>query len=211
MQFDASEPNGASMQPEQQSMIAAMDLPIHTSRLILRPFTRGDVDAVFAYRRREDVARYLFDGQMSRESCAEAVQLRIGQLDLVEEGDRVVLAVERREGGEMIGEISLIWRSAAAQQGEVGYILNPQFHGHGYASEAVRALITLGFERFEMHRIFARCDPRNIPSYRLMERLGMRREAHFRGHALIKGEWAEEFIYAVLADEWQSEPLDQTR
>ena len=183
--------------------MTAPDVPIHTSRLILRPFTRGDVDAVFAYRQREDVARYLFDGEMSRESCAEAVQLRVRQLDLVEEGDRLVLAVERREGGEMIGEISLIWRSAPAQQGEIGYILNPNFHGQGYASEAVGALITLGFRRFALHRIFARCDPRNTASYRLMERLGMRREAHFRGHALVKGAWVDEFIYALLADEWQ--------
>jgi RimJ/RimL family protein N-acetyltransferase len=163
-------------------MSVASDFPIHTIRLVLRPFTRGDVDAVFAYRQREDVARYLFDGEMSRESCAEAVQLRIRQLDLIEEGDRVVLAVERREGG---------------------YILNPKFHGQGYASEAVSALIALGFQRFAMHRICARCDPRNAPSYRLMERLGMRREAHFRGNALVKGAWADELVYAVLADEWR--------
>lgn len=187
-------------------MTVASDIPIHTARLVLRPFTRGDVDAVFAYRQREDVARYLFDGQMSRESCAEAVQLRIRQLDLIEEGDRLVLAVERREGGEMIGEISLIWRNAAAQQGEIGYILNPKFHGQGYAGEAVSALITLGFQRFSMHRICARCDPRNTSSFRLMERLGMRREAHFRGNALVKGVWADELVYAVLADEWQRAP-----
>ena len=52
------------------------DYPIETERLALRPFTRGDVDAVHEYRRREDVAEYLFDPPLSREECAEAVQQR---------------------------------------------------------------------------------------------------------------------------------------
>ena len=69
------------------------DLPLETERLLLRPFTRGDVDAVHAYRRREDVARYLFDAPMTRETCAEAIQARIRQVSLAEENDRITLAV----------------------------------------------------------------------------------------------------------------------
>jgi RimJ/RimL family protein N-acetyltransferase len=177
--------------------------PIETERLRLRPFTRGDVDAVFAYRGREDVCRYLFDEPMSRQTCAEAIQQRIGQLSLEQDGDRIVLAVERKgNGGVPIGEVSLILRSAESRQAEVGYIFHPDFHHQGYATEATRAMIETGFRGAGMHRIYARCDARNESSWRLMERLGMRREAHFRDHALVKGRWDEEFVYAVVEDEW---------
>lgn len=184
-------------------MVFVPEYPIATGRLRLRPFTRGDVDAVFAYRSRADVCRYLFDEPMTRESCAEAVQQRIGQLSLDEEGDRIVLAVEPISGGGLMGEVSLILRGAESRQAEIGYIFHPDSHGHGFATEAARALLDLGFEGAGMHRIYARCDARNTPSWRLMERLGMRREAHLRDHALVKGRWDEEFIYALLESEWR--------
>lgn len=169
---------------------------------MLRPFTRGDLDAVFAYRQREDVARYLVDGPMTRETCAEAVKLRVLQTAVAEEGDRLVLAVARRDGGELIGEISLTWRSIAARQGEVGYILNPDFQHLGYATEAVRAMLGIGFATLDLHRIYARCHPANVASYRLMERLGMRREAHLRENLMVRGHWEDEYVYALLARDW---------
>lgn len=178
--------------------------PIMTERLRLRPFRRGDVDAVYAYRQREDVARYLFDPPMSRETCAEAIQDRISQIAFVAEGDRIVLAAERREDNQLIGEVSLNYRKVEARQAEVGYIFNPDFKGAGYATEAVRALVDFAFNTLGMHRVYGRCDARNTGSFRVMERLGMRREAHFRQHALFKGEWDEELIYAVLEDEWRN-------
>ena len=178
------------------------DLPIETERLRLRPFSRGDVDAVFAYRQRDDVARFLFDEPMSREACAEAVQMRTTQTSWHTEGDKILLAVERKQDHAMIGEVSLILRNEIARQGELGYIFSPDYHGHGYATEAARGLMEVGFEQAGLHRIYARCDARNEASYRLMERLGMRREAHFREHILVKGVWDEELIYALLEDEW---------
>ena len=178
------------------------DYPIRTERLTLRPFTRGDVDAVYAYRRREDVARYLFDVALSREECALAVQQRIGQVALEADGDKIILAVDLNQNGSVVGEVSLILRSADARQGEVGWIFDPEYQGQGYATEASTAILDLGFGPGDLHRISARCDSRNGASWRLMERLGMRREAHFREHALFKGEWDEEFVYAMLRREW---------
>jgi len=178
--------------------------PIETERLRLRPFNRGDADAVFAYRKREDVARYLFDGPMTYETATEVVRLRAGQSTLASEGDKIFLAVELREPHVMIGEVSLIWRDAANRQGEIGYIFNPAHHGNGYATEAARALLELGFEGLGLHRIHARCAAANTASWRVMERLGMRREAHFREHIFVKGAWDEELIYAILEHEWRA-------
>lgn len=183
-------------------MVFVPAYPIETERLRLRPFSRGDVDAVYAYRSREDVCRFLFDEPMSRQTCAETIQARIGQLGFEDEGDRIVLAVERKADNELIGEISLIWRNVESRQAEIGYIFNPVAHGNGFATEAARALIGVGFAGAGMHRIYARCHAHNTPSARLMERLGMRREAHFRDHVLVKGRWDEEFIYAVTENEW---------
>ncbi len=178
------------------------DYPLTTERLRLRPFTRGDVDAVFAYRGREDVALYLFDAPLSREECALAIQQRTNQFQLEKEDDRIILAVETLDGGALVGEVSLIWRSVEARQGELGWIFHPDHQGRGYASEASARLLDLAFELADLHRVYARCDARNDGSWRLMERLGMRREAHFREHGLFKGGWDEEFYYAILRREW---------
>ncbi len=152
------------------------DYPLMTPRLRLRPFSRGDVDAVYDYRRREDVARFLFDEAFTRVECAEAIQHRIGQVGFATEGDKIVLAAECKEHGDVIGEVSLIWRSAPEMQGEIGYIFHPKVHGQGLATEAAARMLKLGFEGFNLHRIMARCDARNLASARVMERIGMRRE-----------------------------------
>ena len=190
--------------PEGQENAMALypTYPLHTERLALRPFTRGDVDGVFAYRRLDEVARYLFDHPLSREECALAVQQRITQTGLAEVDDKIILAVELSETGALIGEVSLIWRSVEARQGEVGWIFDPGYQGKGFATEAANFMLDLAFGPGDMHRVSARCDVRNEASWRLMERLGMRREAHFREHAIFKSSWDEEYIYAILWQEW---------
>ena len=198
------EQNSAWLCPAGEMMAFYPHYPLRTPRLSLRPFTRGDVDAVYSYRRREDVARYLFDVPLSRDECALAVQQRINQTSLAKEGDRIILAVEHGQTGVLMGEVSLIWRSADARQGEVGWIFDPEFQGQGFATEAASAMLDLAFGPAEIHRVSARCDVRNLRSWKMMERLGMRREAHFREHGLFKGKWDEEYIYAMLRQEWRS-------
>ena len=181
----------------------APSYPIETERLRLRPFTRGDVDAVHAYRSREDVTRFLLDDPMSREACAEAVQARVGQTAWVEEGDKIVLAVERKDDAAMMGEVLLMLRNAASCQAEIGYILHPDYFGRGYATEATRTLVALGFDVAGVHRVYARCHALNAASRKVMERLGMRQEAHFRESNFVRGTWDDELVYALLEDEWR--------
>jgi RimJ/RimL family protein N-acetyltransferase len=80
--------------------------------------------------------------------------------------------------------------------------MHPAYSGHGYATEASAELLRLGFERLGFHRVVGRCDARNTASASLMERLGMRREAHFRQNEFIKAEWTDQLVYAILATEW---------
>jgi RimJ/RimL family protein N-acetyltransferase len=115
-----------------------------------------------------------------------------------------VLAVVWREVGQVIGEVKLEWLSRQHHQGEIGFVFNPDYHGKGLATEAAKVVLGLGFGELGLHRIIGRCDAQNGPSARLMERLGMRREAHFVHNEIFKGEWGDEFVYAMLDHEWQA-------
>lgn len=177
---------------------------IETQRLALRPFTMADVDAVHAYHSLEKTARYQYWEPRSRDEVArEVTKWADGGWDRqASDAEAIVFAVTLRQSGKLIGDMVLLFRDRDARQGEIGFTFNPSHGGKGYATEAARAVLATGFGHFQLHRIFGRCDARNTASWRLMERLGMRREAHFREHALFKGVWDEELYYAMLAREW---------
>ncbi|MFJ5989735.1 GNAT family N-acetyltransferase [Lentzea sp. NPDC092896] len=179
-----------------------LDYPLKTARLHLRPFEETDLDDFYAYRSRPDVFRYLYDEPASREECADLLAKLVSDNEFTAEGQRLALAVHLPEADRVIGSAVLKWRSEKDRQGEIGYSLNPDFQGHGYASEAAATMLELGFKQLGLHRIVAECDPRNEPSWRLMERLGMRREAHFRQNEIFKGEWGDLFVYALLEEEY---------
>jgi RimJ/RimL family protein N-acetyltransferase len=96
-----------------------------------------------------------------------------------------------------------MWRSERHRQGEIGFILHPDHQGQGLATEAAVAMLELGFEELGLHRIYGCAEARNAASVRVMERLGMRREAHLVENEFVKGEWQSEVIYAILAPEWR--------
>jgi RimJ/RimL family protein N-acetyltransferase len=179
------------------------DYPIETARLTLRPFTPGDLDDLYAYQSREDVTRYLYWEARDRDAVAEALARKMTQTVLDAEHEALCLAVEWREVGRVVGDVNLEWLSEYHQQGEVGYVFNPEFHGRGLATEATAEMLRIGFADLGLHRVIGRCDARNPASGRVMERLGMRLEAHFRQNEIFKGEWGDELVYAILADEWK--------
>ncbi len=162
----------------------------------------GDLDDLHAIQSREDVNRYLYWSARNREEVAEVITKRIGMAALEREGDILVLAVELRETGTVIGDVNLAWLSEQHRQGEFGFVFHPDHHGRGYAGEAAVEMLRLGFEGLGLHRIIGRADGRNQASARLMEKLGLRREAHFVQNEIVKGEWTDEVVYAMLATEW---------
>ena len=176
--------------------------PVQTARLTLRPFEARDLDDLFAYRSLPDVARYLYGPATDRAGAQELLARWMAGSNMTQAGERLVLAVTPRGGQRVMGEVMLMWRSQEHQQAELGYAFHPDFHGQGFAYEAAAAMLGLGFREFNFHRIYARCDARNIGSYKLMQRLGMRREAHFIQNELFKGEWSDELYYAILQAEW---------
>ncbi|MBC6458118.1 GNAT family N-acetyltransferase [Actinomadura sp. HBU206391] len=179
--------------------------PLKTARLILRPYTPADLDALYDLQSRPEVTRYLYFGPRDRDEVREALDQKTQAVTLTDEGGNLSLAVELAETGQVIGEVILFWRSRAHRQGEVGYLFHPDHGGRGYATEATRVMLRLGFEDLGLHRIIGRIDARNTASGRVLERLGMRREAHFVQNEFVKGEWADEVVYAMLETEWRAD------
>lgn len=179
--------------------------PILTERLALRPFATDDFEALHAIQSREDVTRYLYWGPRTPEEVREALAKRTQESVLAAEGKSLSLAVTLRDGGALIGSVNLDWVSEQHSQGEIGFILHPNHHGRGYGGEAAIVLLRLGFDGLDLHRIIGRCDARNADSARLMERIGMRREAHLRENEFLRGEWTDAFVYAMLAAEWKEQ------
>jgi RimJ/RimL family protein N-acetyltransferase len=99
----------------------------------------------------------------------------------------------------------LSFTSAQHRGGEVGWVLNPDHSGRGYATEAAHAVLHLAFDGLGLHRVVARVDARNDPSLRLAARLGMRREVHLMANEWFKGEWSDEIDFALLEDAWEAQ------
>jgi RimJ/RimL family protein N-acetyltransferase len=177
--------------------------PILTARLSLRPYQAVDLDDLYEYHALPEVARYLYTQPRSREETQAMLERKMAYTGFTADTPCLALVAVLQETGKLIGEVSLVWASQEHQQGEIGFVFNPAYHGQGFASEATRVMLKVGFGTYALHRIFGRCDARNTASARLMERLGMRREAHFIHNEFFKGEWGDELVYAILADEWK--------
>ncbi|WP_420403162.1 GNAT family N-acetyltransferase [Nisaea sp.] len=182
----------------------ALALPVMTERLRLRAYRNDDLENIFRLRSNPGVVALLYGDPMTRSEATEALALYMTPPVLEADGDELRIAVERRADGAYVGNLKLQLLSRAHLQGEIGYVLDPRHQGRGYALEAARKALELGFAHFGMHRISAHCDVRNIASWKLMEKLGMRREAHYREKEFFKGAWAEDFVYAILRREWAS-------
>jgi RimJ/RimL family protein N-acetyltransferase len=183
-------------------MVTKPEYPIETERLLLRPFKRSDLEAVKGYLALPEMQRYLDWKVRDKGDVAAALDAMIREHRLHRPGDAISLAMVRKSDDKLIGQASLRWVDATAGQAELRFIVTPEARRHGFGREATKAMLDLGFDGIGMHRIFARCSARNEASAKLLKRLGMRLEAHYREHALFQGEWDEELHFAILDREW---------
>lgn len=168
-----------------------------TERLILRRYQKEDLQDLFEYLSDNEVVKYEPYGPMTLHETEENLKWRIGTDEMV--------AVELKKSHKMIGNVYMGKREFDAL--ETGYVFNRNYWGNGYATESCRALIRQAFSN-GIHRIYAECDPCNEKSWRLLERLGFRREAHLRKNVYFRKDengkaiWKDTYIYARLnADE----------
>jgi RimJ/RimL family protein N-acetyltransferase len=151
-----------------------------------------------------DVARYLYWEPESEDAARRALSKKIANVALLAEGDVLALAAVERESGRLVADMILHWVSRDHALGEIGYIVHPDHGGRGYATEAAAPLLAVAFDRLRLHRVIGRTEARNIASARVLEKLGMRREAHLVENEWVKGEWQSELVYAILDREWRA-------
>jgi len=178
-----------------------VEFPIYTDRLVLRVLEKSDVDAHLRMFSIPSVVRYLYDEPLTPELAEEHLAKRFEPNPFVE-NNWMNLAVTLDD--EYIGEIGVCQRSLVHKQCELGWVFMPDVAGNGYATEAAAAMRDFAFKELDAHRVAAHFDIRNEASARVMQRLGMRFEAHLVETEFIKGEWTDEGIYAITRAEWEA-------
>ncbi|NBJ71205.1 MULTISPECIES: GNAT family protein [Clostridia] len=169
---------------------------ITTKRLFIRHFELRDWEAVYSYASQKSVMKYMPEGVLTKEETQKMIKNNLGKSA---EKFPVVLANENT----LIGHMEF-FNYFGGHTYEIGWVFHPTYYNQGYASEAALALLKYGFEELGLHRIVATCQPENIPSFRVMEKIGMRREGHFKKCIPYGDEWWDEYAYAVLNEEWNN-------
>jgi RimJ/RimL family protein N-acetyltransferase len=182
-------------------------LPLRTERLVLRQFHADDLESLLVFHGDPEAVRYVPFPPRDRAAVATVLERKVTSTGFAAEGDLIELAVTLSGTDTLVGDVLLALHSVEHQTVEVGYIFAPGHSGRGYATEAVRALLDLAFNRLGARRVTARVDARNIRSRALLERLRLRQEAFLVENEWFKGELTSEVDYGLLAREWPSTAL----
>jgi len=180
-------------------MSASDTFLLHTRRLILRRLVPADAAALARYRGLAEVARYQ---SWEAFTLADAERLVAAQEAVVPDTPGTWLQLGIVADGTLIGDCGLHTRSDDARQVELGITLDPAHQGQGYAAETLGAVLGYVFGRLGKHRVTATTDAANDSAAALFERLGFRREGHYRRNVWFKGTWGDEFLFAILREEW---------
>ena len=193
--------NSGSEQMKSSNRNNSTFLPIETGRLLIRLFEDKDLEDILDYSKTNDF--WLIRTLIWKPTRKGILKYWEPKRTLNPEQKRFDLVVEWKEKGIVIGNIGIeIDNIKSNTHGTINWMLGSKFQGQGFASEAARSLLSLGFDKLGLHRISASTSRDNIRSWLLMERIGMRREAHFKRNEYVNGEWQDTFIYAILAEEW---------
>lgn len=177
-----------------------LTVTIRTERLILRELEDADWKEVHKYSSDSEVVRYMSWGPNTEEEDKSFI-LRAIVYQKEQPRRNYTLAIVLKANNILIGGCGLHISNPNNREALLGYCLNRHFWKYGYGTETAKALLAFGFEELNLHRIFATCDPANIASARIMEKIGMQREGHLRQHMWTKGKWRDSLLYAVLESE----------
>lgn len=190
--------------------LAAMapNLRLDTERLVLRRIVEADGPTRIAHEQDRTIMRWIRDPESLEEIRARVRALL--QPWCGADGEWLALAITTKDSDSMIGVLVCRVTIAANETMEIGYRLQSDVHRRGYCLEACRRLIGFLFEEIAVRKLVAYCVEDNEPSWRLMEKLGMQREALFREYTHLDGQWRNECVYGLLAREWRTCPTSGT-
>lgn len=177
---------------------------LETSRFFLREFEQSDWRAVHAYASQEIVSRYQPWGPNTQEETRQYIEEVLAR-QLEQPRISFTFAVVWKETGRVIGAGELTTIDRINQSGEIGYILHPGYWKRGIGSEMARLLLKFAFEENGLHRIWASCNPKNIGSQKVLERVGMTKEGLLRQNLRMNDGWRDSLVYSVLKKERQAD------
>jgi Acetyltransferases, including N-acetylases of ribosomal proteins len=181
------------------------DIILETEHLVLRPFSESDFGAVQSYAGNIENVEYMIWGPNNEEDTKDFIDTT-NQEAKKNPRKNYDFAITLKDTKQLIGGGG-IYLNDELNQATVGWVLHLDYWKNGYGSEFAAALLKFGFEELNLHRIWATCNTENYGSYRIMERNGMRREAHFIkcrfGRVCDSEVWYDEYHYGILAEEWR--------
>ena len=177
-------------------------MQLTTNRLLLREFEESDWTAVLAYQSDPLYLRYYAWMDRTKEDVKAFVKMFLEQ-QKERPRTKFQLAVIPKDNNQLIGNCGIRINNPEMREANIGYELDSRFWGLGYATEAAQAILQFGFEELGLHRIYASTVGVNKGSARVLEKLGMRREAHELEKEFIKGHWRDSLTYAMLEQEWR--------
>jgi RimJ/RimL family protein N-acetyltransferase len=183
-----------------------MSFAFPTDRVVLRHLRPTDLPDFLAYRSDPAVTRFQGFDPYTEAEAAAFIASQAGAAIPAPPGEWVQLAIARAEDDGLLGDCALHRYAHEPRFGEMGITLSPRWQGQGYAREALLGLLRYCFEQLALHRVVALTDTRNLPCVALLEGVGMRREGHYRENGWYKGEWCDEYQYAMLQAEWAARP-----
>ncbi|WP_137904050.1 GNAT family N-acetyltransferase [Chryseobacterium sp. 2VB] len=175
-------------------------MQLYTERLVLRDITIEDQQDIFDYRSNAEANRFQSWIPETLEEVENFILRNTKEFNQPESWYQ--LLITDKETKTVIGDIGVHFTGDENAQVELGITLNTSFQGKGYASEALKGIISHLFDDLHKHRITASVDPDNTASILLMERIGLRKEGHFVKSLFWKNKWVDDVIYAVLREEW---------
>ncbi len=176
---------------------------IQTTRLTLRNFIDNDLESFLAYRNHPEVAKYQgWEFPYPREKAEDFVSSMKEKI-VPKQGGWIQIAVALKDTDELIGDLGCRIKQEDVRQAVIGFTISSKHWRKGYAAEAIPRLLEYLFEDLNMHRVTADCDAENVASYRTLEKLGFRREAHYVESFLFHGVYTSEYYYGVLQREWR--------
>ena len=174
---------------------------LHTDRLLLRPFTEADTDAIFALQSSSRVLRYWDAPPWKKRAQTERVISACRQFE--QEGTGARLAIGRAPDGMFIGWCCLFKWEPDYRSAKLGYCLGDAAWGQGFATEAAGALLQWAFDTLDLNRVQAEADTRNTASSRVLEKLRFVREGTLREDCIVDGEVSDSWVYGLLRREWK--------
>lgn len=171
-----------------------------TERLLLRKVTVEDVNEVFELRSNPETMKYIPRPLVtSREQALEHIQMIE---DKIVGNEGINWAITLKGHNKLLGIIGHYRIKPEHYRAEIGYMLLPEYHGKGIASEAIKAAVAYGFDQMNLHSIEAVIDPENSASAKVLEKNGFLKEAHLRENEFYNGKFADTAIYSLLKSNW---------